>query len=128
MALGSEPTHPMTSDCSRPWGHRHRLASQVLCLWRRSSKAPSSSQAASLREPGTAECGARGGGRGPGGGRAMGADLSGILMPRRYISAWKVCTSWQSGHRKWCRAACRAWPWGRGTSAGGPHALPQGWG
>jgi len=31
----------------------------------------------------------------------VGADLSGILMPRRNISAWKVCMSWQSGQRKW---------------------------
>lgn len=72
------------------------------------------------REPRTAECGARGGGRGPGGGRVVGADLSGILMLRPNISAWKICMFRQNGQRKWCRAARRARPWARGNISCGP--------
>lgn len=52
---GASATHPVSSDCSRPNGHRHWLALQELCHWKCSSKAPSSSQAASLRKPGTAQ-------------------------------------------------------------------------
>lgn len=58
----------------------------------------------------------------------MGADLSGILMPRRNISAWKVCMSWQSGQRKWCRAARRAWPWRRGNISRGALRIAPGLG
>lgn len=61
-------------------------------------------------------------------GRAVGADLSGILMPRRNISAWKVCMSWQSGQRKWCRAARRAWPWGRQNMSWGRVRIAPGLG
>ena len=62
------------------------------------------------------------------GGRREGTNLSGILMPRRNISAWKVSTSWQSGQRKWCRAERSAWPWGRAnisiSGRGGPIRPP----
>ena len=51
------------------------------------------------------------------GGSGEGADLLGILMPRRNI-AWKVCMSWQSGQQKWCRAEHSAWPWGRAGISG----------
>lgn len=59
-------------------------------------------------------------------GRERDADLSGILMPRRNISSWKVCMSWQSGQRKWCRAELSAWPWGRGgiSGVGGSRVPP----
>lgn len=30
---GASTTHPVSSDCSRPTGHRHWLASQELCRW-----------------------------------------------------------------------------------------------
>ncbi len=49
-------------------------------------------------------------------------------MPRRNISAWKVCMSWQSGQRKWCRAARRAWPWRRGNISRGALRIAPGLG